>query len=90
MYLEEVRRRGDLAQQLYFTWAQGFISATNALLNTGVTPATTLTPPGFSPEQQQAELSRLCSVSRDEDFSKAAVELLDQIRVRQGLPKLLD
>jgi hypothetical protein len=86
-YLSDLRLRGDSARQLYYSWTQGFLSAANALLQ-GAGMVADLTAK-INQEDQQRLLEALCRVKADQDFSRAAMQLLDKIRTAEGLEPIL-
>ena len=88
-YLSDVRQRGDVAKALYFSWAQGFITATNGLMQKASVPAVTDFTAKMANPAQQALLDELCKAEPDKDFSGAVLQLLDKIRVAQGLDPIL-
>jgi hypothetical protein len=67
---------------MYYSWAQGFISAANALLHTEYPMVTNLTAKIGNDEQQRL-LDSLCRA--EQDFSRAAMQLLDKIRAADNL-----
>ncbi len=88
-YLSDVRQRGDAAKALYFSWAQGFITATNGLMQKANLPAVTNLTKNIADVAQQALLDELCEAEPDKDFSGAVLQLLDRIRVAEGLDPIL-
>jgi hypothetical protein len=86
-YLNDLRLRGDSARQPYYSWTQGFISAANALLqDTGMVADLTAK---INQDDQQKILEALCRVKPDQEFSRAAMQLLDKIRTAEGLQPIL-
>ena len=88
-YLSDVKQRGEVAKALYFSWAQGFITATNGLLQKAKLPAITNFTAKIANPAQQALLDQLCKAAPDKDFSAAVIELLDKLRIAEGLEPML-
>jgi hypothetical protein len=88
-YISDVKQRGDMARALYFSWAQGFITATNALMQKIDVPIVPNFTAKIPRETQQKLLDELCQAKPDQEFSKAALELLDKLRVADGLQPVL-
>jgi hypothetical protein len=87
VYLHDVQQRGEMAKALYFSWAQGFITAATALLSEqGMVPNFTRK---INIDQQQDILRALCQSAPNQDFSRAAMQLLDRLRTAEGLQPIL-
>jgi hypothetical protein len=71
-----------------YLWAQGFITAANALLNTEYPMVKNLTAK-ISNDEQQKTLDSICRAKPEQDFSRAAMQLLDMIREAEGLQPIL-
>jgi hypothetical protein len=89
MFVSDVRRRGEQARALYFSWAQGFISAANALAHSPDYPMVRNLTAKIGLEAQQRSLEQICEAKPDQEFSRAVMELLDRIREAEGLKPLL-
>jgi hypothetical protein len=90
-FLTDLRVHGETARAMYYSWAQGFITASNALLHgsaDGLSMVTNLTSK-ISEDRQQALLEDLCRAKPEQDFSRAAMQLLDKIRLAEGLEPIL-
>jgi hypothetical protein len=87
-YLSDLRLRGEQGRVLYYSWAQGFITAANALLSTEHPMVKTLTAT-ISDDEQQKVLDSMCRSKPEQDFSRAAMQLLDKIREADGLQPIL-
>lgn len=88
-YLSDVKERGDVARAQYFSWAQGFLTATNGImLKSGVPTITDFTAKIANPAQQ-IFLDERCKAEPDMDFSAVVLELLDRLRVAEGLKPIL-
>ena len=90
-FLSDVQAHGETARIMYYSWAQGFITASNALLHQSadrLSMVTNLTSK-LSDDKQQALLATLCSAKPEQDFSRAAMQLLDKIRQADGLESIL-
>jgi hypothetical protein len=76
---------------MYYSWAQGFITASNALLNQSADGLSIVTNPTskLRDDKQQALLETLCSAKPEQDFSRATMQLLDKIRQANGLESIL-
>jgi hypothetical protein len=87
-YSADVRLRGDIMRLAYFSWAQGFISASNALLsqNEGLVGNLRST----DPSDQSLWIEKYCNGHPQEEFSRAAMKLLDYLRQKEGLKPLLN
>jgi hypothetical protein len=88
-YLSDVKQRGETAKALYFSWAQGFITATNGLLQKSNLPAITNFTAKIANPAQQELLDQLCKAEPDMDFSAAVIQLLDKLRIAEGLEPIL-
>jgi hypothetical protein len=88
-YLSEIKMRGEQAKALYFSWAQGFISAANALTNSPEYPLVPNLTSKIGLDAQGVALVQLCSEKPNQEFSRAVMELLDRIREAEGLRPLL-
>jgi hypothetical protein len=88
-FISDVQRRGEQARALYFSWVQGFISAANALLQSPDYPMVTNLTGKIGLDAQQRTLGEICEAKPNQDFSRAAMELLDRIRSADGLKPLL-
>ncbi len=90
-FLADLRVHGETARAMYYSWAQGFITASNALLHQsadGLSMVTNLTSK-ITEDKQQALLEDLCRAKPEQDFSRAAMQLLDKIRLAEGLEPIL-
>ena len=87
-FLSDVRLRGDQGRAFYYSWAQGFITAANALLNTEYPMVKNLTAK-IGNDEQQKTLDSICRAKPEQDFSRAAMQLLDKIREAEGLQPIL-
>jgi hypothetical protein len=74
---------------MYYSWAQGFITSANALLNNADFPMVTNLTAKISNDEQQKILDNLCRAKPEQDFSRAAMQLLDKIRLSEGLQPIL-
>src|SRR5260370_11223535 len=83
-FLSDIRLHGDQGRTMYYSWAQGFISAANALFHTEYPMVTNLTAKIGNDEQQRL-LDSLCRAKPEQDFSRAAMQLLDKIRAADNL-----
>lgn len=86
-YQSDYLAKGYTAKALYFSWSQGFITASNALLS-GVGMVSDLKGK-ISPEQQQKLLDDICRSNPQMEFSRASMKLLDKLREAEGLTPLL-
>ncbi len=90
-FLADLRVHGETARAIYYSWAQGFITASNALLNQSadrLSMVMNLTS-SLTDDKQQALLETLCLTKPEQDFSRAAMQLLDKIRLAEGLEPIL-
>ena len=85
-FLNDIRLHPE-AKAFYFSWAQGFISAANALLPGGGVPNLTAS---LNEDAQQSALVDICKQNPGEDFSRASIQLLDRIRISGGLKPILN
>jgi hypothetical protein len=87
-FLSDSRLRGDQGRAFYYSWAQGFITAANALLNTEYPMVKNLTAK-ISNDEQQKILDSICRAKPEQDFSRAVMQLLDKIREAEDLQPIL-
>jgi hypothetical protein len=86
-FLGDVQRRGEMAEAIYFSWAQGFITAVNAVSgNRGMIRNFTSK---VTRVEQQALLKTFCQKNPDQSFSSAVFALVDHLRAAEGLKPLL-
>jgi hypothetical protein len=88
-YLSDITQRGEVARALYFSWAQGFLSATNGLMLKSGVPTITNFTAKIANTEQQTYLDERCKAEPDKDFAAAVLELLDRLRVAEGLNPIL-
>jgi hypothetical protein len=88
-YLSDIRLRGEQAKAIYFSWAQGFISAANALSQSPEYPFVPDLTSKMGLDAQGSALVQLCTEKPNQQFSCAVMELLDRIREAEGLKPLL-
>jgi hypothetical protein len=79
-FLTDSREHGETARAMYYSWAQGFITASNALLHQSADRSSMVTnlTSKLSDDKQQALLETLCLAKPEQDFSRAAMQLLDK------------
>jgi hypothetical protein len=88
-YLSDIKTKGDQAKALYFSWAQGFITAANALSHSPEHPLVQNLTSKIGLDAQSGALVQICTEKPSQEFSRAAMELLDRIREAEGLKPLL-
>ena len=88
-FVSDIRLRGDQGRAFYYSWAQGFITAANALLSTDEYPMVKNLTAKISNDEQQGMLESLCRARPEQDFSRATMQLLDKIRAAEGLQPIL-
>jgi hypothetical protein len=84
-FLSDVVLHGDHGRALYYSWAQGFITATNALLSSDESTTVKNLRAKMADDEQQWLLDTLCRAHPEQGFSRAAMQLLDKIREAEGL-----
>jgi len=80
------KNAADQARGIYFAWAQGYVSALNLMLGSQEGMFANLKPQDFSTDEQFSFLLEWCANHRLEPFKHAALELMNEIRLRNGLP----
>jgi hypothetical protein len=88
-FLSDLQTRETQRNALYFSWAEGFITASNALLNSSEYPPIKNLTSKIDLDAQQRLLVELCTAKPSQDFSRAAMELLDRLREAEGLKPVL-
>jgi hypothetical protein len=88
-FLSDVALHGDQGRAFYYSWAQGFITATNALLSSDEYAMVMNLRAKMADDEQQWLLDTLCRAHPEQDFSRAAMQLLDKIRQAEGLRPLM-
>jgi hypothetical protein len=89
-HTSQILERGESkARAFYFSWAQGFISAANALSHSPEYPFVPNLTSKMGLDAQGSALFQLCTEKPNQDFSRAVMELLDRIREAEGLKPLL-
>ena len=95
----------EVWESTFFSWAQGWLSADNMYCEIGQDIASfdpktkktdpdnrcpTLVTPTFGAAEQMAFVRKFCADNPLRQYGEAVGALLDQIRVRQGLPTIMD
>jgi len=83
------QRNPQVAEQVFFSWAQGFMSATNYSLSAANRQQIALNPDGASIDIQEAFIRDYCAGHPLDDYTMAVLKLMEQLHAmdRAGNPR---
>jgi hypothetical protein len=88
IFLRDIKLRGDVGEGMYFSWAQGFVTAANMMSYVMRKDAVKNFTAKFDRVQQQTFLREECQKNPSQEFVTVVWKLLDKLREADGLVPL--